>query len=352
MKILFVASHCAGLGHLNRMVCIAKEIKKINPKHQILFLTASGKDTFLKNQFRYVEIPLSERTLTENGYSPDLDVHLSSQAIRGYKPDVIVFDTHFPLALLKITKLRGIKTVVILRKAKKDCFNKIIKLRGIDLFIFPHEEKEFKDYSIPKKTKAVFVGPIIRKFDKSLIREVIKRYKIKKDDFVVVFTCGSGGGKESRDFIYTATKVYKQLHEKIRNLKFIVLTGLYFQEKITAEGIIIKKFEPELINLMRASDLVVAIAGYNTCNEIILSKAPSILIPAKRINEEQGERASEMERVGISIALKDIDDKKITDNILKYYKSEKMRKKMKESFSKVKMRIGNRKAAQEILSIY
>lgn len=349
MRILFVASNCAGLGHLNRMTCVAKEIRKLNPKHQMLFLTAPGKDIFLKNEFKYVEIPLSDRTLAEDGYYPDLDVHASSQIIKEYRPDVVVFDTHFPLPLLKIAKLRGIKTVVILRKSKKDYFNKMIGLKGIDIFILPHEKAEFTNYPIPKGNKVVFVGPIIREFDKSKIKEVIKEYDIKKDDFIVTFMCGSGGGKESRDFIYAADRVYNQLQKKIRNLKFIILTGLYFTEEIKNKGIVVKKFEPEIMNLMRASDLVVAVAGYNTCNEIILAKVPSILIPGKRSNEEQKERAEYMQKYGISMVLKRIDRKNIAESVLKFYQSMNMRRRMKKSFSKIKLRAGNRKSGQKII---
>jgi len=347
MKILFFASHCNGLGHLNRLTCIAREIKKIDSRHKILFLTAPGCDTFLK-EFQYEEIPLSEITLTENGYFADLDVQVSSHVIADYKPDVIVFDTHFPLAVLKRAGMKKIKTAVVLRKTKKDYFNKIAKLKA-DLFILPHERRDFKGYDIPKK--AVFVGPIVREVDGTKIKDVVKRYGIKKEDFVVTFTCGSGGGRESRGFIYATTRVYKQLRKKIGNLRFIILAGNRFQEKVDIEGITVKQFEPEAINLLRASDLVVAIASYNTCNEIMFVKTPSIIIPAKRVNEEQGERAKNMEKIGISVVLNEIDEKKIADSILEYYYSHDMKKRMKESFLKVKMRIGNRAAAKRILGL-
>jgi len=110
------------------------------------------------------------------------------------------------------------------------------------------------------------------------------------------------------------------------------------------------KFEPESINLMRASDLVVAIASYNTCNEIMFVKTPSIIIPAKRLNEEQDERAEYMRRMGISV-LSRIDEKKIADCILEYFYSDGMKKRMGESLLKVKVKVGNRAAARKILGL-
>jgi len=350
MRILFLASCCDGLGHLNRMACIAEEIRNINPRHKILFLTAPGKDSFLKNEFEYIELPLSGQTQTENGALPDLDVQACCQVVRDYEPDVVVFDTHFPLALLRRVKLKGIKTAVILRKAKKEYFKSIVRLKEVDLFIFPHERKELKNYPIPKKSKAAFVGPVVRKFDESKTRVVVRKYEIKKGDFVVVFTCGSGGHAESSEFVDAAIKSYRLLRKRIKNLKFIILAGPYFKGKTSFEDILVKNFEPESINLMRTADLVVAVASYNTCNEIISAKAPSLLIPAKRKNEDQIERARRMEKMGVAVVLEHANGKNIAGSISKFYASGK-RSRMKELFSKICMKTGNRKAAKIILGL-
>ncbi len=61
------------------------------------------------------------------------------------------------------------------------------------------------------------------------------------------------------------------------------------------------KFRPSLVDLIRHADLVVARAGYNTVNEILLTGARAILIPEQHGSGEQEQRARSVPHENIEV---------------------------------------------------
>jgi predicted glycosyltransferase len=65
----------------------------------------------------------------------------------------------------------------------------------------------------------------------------------------------------------------------------------------------IRRFHSDLPWLLAECDAVVAMAGYNTCAEILQSRKPSVLLPRTRPRMEQAIRAERFEKLGLTRSL-------------------------------------------------
>jgi len=64
MKILFYAINGIGLGHLNKTILVAKEVRKLRPDWQIMFLTNSKFTEVLDaEKFSCIVLPFNESNL-------------------------------------------------------------------------------------------------------------------------------------------------------------------------------------------------------------------------------------------------------------------------------------------------
>ncbi|MCB0030982.1 MAG: hypothetical protein KDE28_23885, partial [Anaerolineales bacterium] len=60
------------------------------------------------------------------------------------------------------------------------------------------------------------------------------------------------------------------------------------------------KFTPDLVSYMRAADLVISMAGYNTTCEILSLQKRAILVPRVKVRQEQKLRASHLADLGLT----------------------------------------------------
>jgi predicted glycosyltransferase len=67
----------------------------------------------------------------------------------------------------------------------------------------------------------------------------------------------------------------------------------------------IRRFHADMPHLLTECDAVLAMAGYNTCAEILQSGKPSVLLPRTRPRKEQALRAERLERLGLTRCLID-----------------------------------------------
>lgn len=354
MKILFHAIDGMGLGHINREVCIANAIKKIDKKAEIVFVTNNPFTFFLEsNSIRYRRLPGIWKGSRNDFRSMNNKTKENIEAIKNTiieeNPDATVYDTDFPEELLNDKCSRGIKNILIFRKCKEDVMAKLFLSNAIKIFdriIIPHTEEEF-GFEIPStlRKKTFFVGPIIREASKNE-EEIISKYGLN-GKFVILASCGGGGHpKSSEFFIKTVLDALNSID--IQRLKGIIVTGPFFRRRLKGNiNTKIVDFVPDIISLMSLSDIFICEAGYNTINEITRARAPSIIIPGERYLDDQVERAISLEKRRAVIVLREYDSKKLRNMLISLYKNRGMLKRMKQSFPVIKE--GNRLAALKIL---
>jgi glycosyltransferase involved in cell wall biosynthesis/predicted glycosyltransferase len=349
MKILFYSINGLGLGHLSRTVTIAKEIKEINPKADIFFFTKSDNTYFLEKE----GIPFFKAPAM--GIGEDSGIFI--ETVMKYQPDIIVYDNFFPHEGLKFAHSNGIRNVLVLRKKRKGFLENEFESYGdiytlFDSFIVAENEKGF-EIQIPSKLKDrfIFTGPIIRSIKPSKKQN---NHSISKKEFHICATCGGGGYKETDEFLKTILETQKKARNKVKKLKFTVITGPYYKKDIKKrkiEGVVIREFEPDIIGLMESCDMIISRAGYNTVNEIMSLRKPSILVPVETKEDCQLERAKDVESKGLGWCLDTHDKNAMSKIILDFYSKKQLSDKIEKNFKKVKIEKGNKAAATTILKL-
>lgn len=376
-KILFYTANGVGLGHLQRTRLIAERLRTKNIK---IILVTPARYPYLFGKFfdQLVKLaPLSDELLKNPAKT--FAVRLSNgrkfaQALKKFRPDIIIADFYltssftfyaFSFAVGQFpTKSIFIWRLEDANKFSYDIKNETARLNYFQKIILPHGREELKELLpgtlwqyVKDNSKFGICGPIFRKPDRKKMAFCRRKYKVFSTDFLITITVGSGGKLEQgrcekpNKVIEKFLAIYPRLVDKIPNLKTIIVTGPYFKNfgKESFPRLKIIRFEKNLPELMNLSNLVISTAGYNTCNELIETKTPAILVPLLRGAREQFERASYFEHKEVAKSLKNISSKSLLSSILECRpKLNKMKDNFK-NFSDIKP--GNKKAAEIILSL-
>jgi len=229
--------------------------------------------------------------------------------------------------------------------------------------ILPHSPQEFEDlnltndlkFMIKNNDKIKFSGPIIKKPDETKIDKIRSKYGIK-DQFVVL-ACRGGGGHhkghlDADTFQEIVLESFKRLEKTIPNPLFIFVTGPLSKGKVVSSNAHMKvvDYEPDLIELIQASDFVISHAGYNSVNEILTCKKPSAIIPYYTTDDDQYERARYLEKKRVSWLIIDRNPPKIAEIITKFYHNPDIKREIKSSYTRIDLKDGNLIAAKMILS--
>ncbi len=358
MNLLFYAVN-GGLGHISRTITLMKEIKKHNNKHELYLTTYSKFAEKLMPKKMAKVIMLPDYTIDRVHFFQKL-----TAAVRRYNPGIIVYDPA-PDTFPAIMHLSGIKNILILRKFDNVTLNffTMTEPKYFDRIIMPHEGNELKNLAPENLFKKLmgsgriaFVGPIVKKLDKNLLKKVKDKYRITEKDFTILVSAGGGGHQGMNEtFIKEALKAISYCKEKIKNIKPIVILGPYYNKKIKNKNeAIIKTFEPNLIELISLSNLFITHAGYNSVNEAIKAKTPSIIIPMHdwpTFPERQLDNAAKIEKNRLGVVLRTCESKTLTKIVLRFYKDKKFYNKIKSNLNAYEFEEGNEKAAKIILEI-
>ena len=380
-KILFYAANGVGLGHLQRVHLIAEKLCSKNIK--IILITPTRFPQIFGKFFHHLVrlIPLSDELLQNPSRTRATRLangRRFSRALKQFRPDLIVADFHltspftfyaFSFAVDYIpTKSIFIWRLVDVDSFRRNLKNEVARLNYFQKILLPHSQKELKDLlpsrllqQIESNSKFKICGPIFRKLDRNKIADCRRKYKIYPQDFLITVTVGGGGRltqgltqgrcEEPDKVIKNLLVIYPRLVKAIPNLKVIIITGPLFKDfkRKSLPRLRIIRFENNLPELMKLSKLVISTAGYNTCNELIHTKIPAILVPLWRGGREQFERVLYLEKKGIVKVFDGSSSGQFLDLIINCKEN---LDKMKLNFRKFSYyRQGNTKAAKIILNL-
>jgi predicted glycosyltransferase len=341
-RILFQAHSRRGLGHLARGLNIARELRTLAPAAEITF--------HVSNAGAASCCPPAYRCLVESGVAgatPWADV------LRLAKPDVSVFDTVLRPDDVAITTSRR---AFVLRKAHAARHADLVSsgtLEQMDLVIIPHGEREF-DSPLPGRVRerTAFVGPIVRVPSREAQEALRRKYVIAPGDFVLTSTVGGGGFAETAARLFAAVShAHELLAPLLPTLRHVVVLGPQCSMSIDARpGMTVVQSEPELVNLMALSTLVIAEAGYNTVNELRAVKTPALFVPGVRTYDDQEERARALATLGLARVLTGPPEDMARD-IVAVATSKDAIDGMRRSYADDRLEPGNRAAAERILEL-
>jgi predicted glycosyltransferase len=329
-----------GLGHLMRGLNICRELAAMGTGPILFYGSATPPAQLWDSRFAF-------RTEGESDAYVDWP-----QAMRTAKPAVAVYDTTLPRQEEWPREPDGPRRAYIMRRWKDERQDEVFAhglLPRMDAVIVPHTEQEF-GYELPAwlRGRATFVGPIVRLPDPAVQLRLRRKYGLMPAHFVLTSTCGGGGFTEQAHAFFAAVwAAHARLAPEISNLRHIVVKGP--NACATPEplpGMILVDTEPEMVSLLAISNLAIAEGGYNTVNEIRVTRTPALFLPSFRNRDDQEERVRQLEGRGQASVCGPEEHHLAADKVLELCASPSALAAMRLRYESEKLETGNRRAAE------
>ncbi len=341
MKRLLIYSHDTfGLGNIRRVLAISTYLLDAIPDLSILIVTGSPMiHSFrIPKRLDYIKLPCLSRTERE-GYSAKYIESSTSEIVRmraglilsaviNFAPDVMLIDKkpygvkHELKEALAMVKayLPKTKLLLLLRdildtpastskvwkengyyEAVETAYDLVLVLGKPEIFD-PRSEYDFPISAAGKVEFCGYLRPQAPLKNRETIRQELH---VGDDERLILVT--AGGGEDGYALLDTYAMALKHISPGMRAHSLIVSGPEMPEPQRTMLSRLVSgypkanmlEFTNDLLSYMNASDLVVAMGGYNTVCEILSLKKRAIIVPRVRPVEEQWIRAERMARMGL-----------------------------------------------------
>lgn len=307
LRWIFYAIDGHGLGHLVRLLALARQVRRRTPQAEFLFLTGSEAASLLWQEgFAHVKVPSFASTqhtgLRPRSYLTLLHTLVPS-VIAAYQPQVLVVDT-FPGGVCDelIPLLQWpLRRIFIYREAPPAiCGSPIFQslLRSYHQILAPHTPGE-EDLPAPANISLEYVGPmLLRSREESLGREAARRrLRLPHDRFLVYVGLGGGGDPEH-------DRTLSWILEQAPNFPHFHFACAWPPLQTTRNeaanpnaNVTWLRYFP-LAECWAAFDGAISAAGYNSSHELLHHGVPTIWTPQHKKMDEQGRRAERFVQKG------------------------------------------------------
>ena len=324
-----------GLGHVRRMMAIARSGLDVAPWVSALLVTCSPQISALPapKGLDWIKLP-SARKVGRGVYTSrtlDLDrdefhgirTRMLTEIARGFRPDFLLVDKA-PLGLMgelseTLERLRGSgsKPRVVLgwrdildhpdrvrEEWEANGWLEAIERHYDEVWVFgdPAVFDVRIEYPLPHAIRSRirylgYLSPSVGERERSQMRE---RLMPNGERLAVVTT----GGGEDGEPLLTAWMEAAVSGRLPRDLHSIVVAGPFLPPEAMARlresappRVTVVPFLPGLETAIAAADVVVSMAGYNTVCEVLGAGVRSVLVPRTTPREEQKIRATRLERL-------------------------------------------------------
>lgn len=311
LRIVFHAINGVGLGHLVRTVSIAAELPALVPGVQLLVLTnardpsllvAAGLD-FIQLPPRLHE-PHADPLRVHAALPEPLEEAALVAALTAFAPDLVVFDTHAPMRVVRHVAELGARAVLVLRELRPEALGALVAsgaLLAFDRIVVPHDPDEV-ELAAFGELPVTLSGPVVRAIVRSAEPSGTAWSAAPIAVPLVVAIAGGGGQPvDARRYLRAVADAHLLARARIPALETILVTGPYGAAPAHLEGytgLTTVASTPDLPSLLARASLVISQAGYNAIAEIRTLEKPAILVPAYRKAEDQRARARRLVRAG------------------------------------------------------
>ncbi len=341
MKRILIYSHDTfGLGNIRRMLEVARHLVQSSTELSVLVVTGSP----MLHAFRmpprvdYVKLPCLSRNV-EGRYgarflsmSLDATVRLRANLIRStiadFAPDLILVDKKpfgvedelsGALGELPSGSARP-KLVLLLRDIldspdvtsrvwrKNGCFEAIEAYYDQVLVVgSPHVFDLRREYRFPPfaAAKVHFCGYIARQPGRLSRTDARRQLGVPASQSLVLVT--PGGGEDGHALIATYLEALRHMPEALQPRSHIVCgPEMADAERATLHAkagtmpqVSMQDFSDDMMSLMAAADVVLAMGGYNTVCELLTLHKRAVIVPRVKPGQEQSIRAERMSALGL-----------------------------------------------------
>jgi UDP:flavonoid glycosyltransferase YjiC (YdhE family) len=356
-KVLFI-SGSGGLGHVNRDIAIARELRKINANVEIVWLSEEPATTVLREANEHIlpeasRISHGNKLVTDKeiiesytfnllGYSRKLmkimgdNADLILDVASREKPDLIIGDEAYDLTFKFFAE----------ESARKFPFYMIYDFIGVDpvtrnpkdLMTARYLNKKFVQFLTGKPKKIadefLFVGTLDDIRDQSFgmllpnrreiainnvvmlgyilpfeVGELINASELKRSlgygtDPLII--CTKGGTSAGKPLLELCANAYPMIKEKIPNVQMVIVCGPEVDPKEIAlpEGVIKKGYVPQLYKHLACADICVTQCGGTTTLELTALQKPFIYFPLEEQFEQMTTVADRCKRLDAGIEMR------------------------------------------------
>ncbi len=342
LKILIYCQHVWGLGHLFRILEIARALED----HDVVLVTGGPEMTLpLPPNVRRFQLPglrmqADRRLIGTNGrLAEDVwpeRIACLQEIFRAEAPDVFVVEL-YPLGrtafgreldpLLedirsgRLPRCRVYCSVRDILVEKRDpaayeqrvCrslnrwFNALLVHADSALIALDATFRTMAAIKIP----VVYTGYVARPPVNGMGREALRRQSGLQDDEKLIVV-SAGGGQSGYPLLAAALKLQRQGRPPA-GLRMALFAGPYLPEAHLAAlkaaagpGVVVRRFSDDFRVWLRAADLSISMAGYNTCMDVLTAGVPALVWPYAG-DREQPLRASRLAQKGWLAVLQDAD---------------------------------------------
>jgi predicted glycosyltransferase len=336
-RLLIYSQDGLGLGHLRRTSLLAAEFLTARPGASVLTVSDSpmGQVFPMPPGHDYLKLP-SIRKAGPGDWrpmslsAPYADVHAMRQEILrstalSFKPDVLLVD-HMPhgamgelLPTLQALAKRSVRMVLGLRdildapatvrhrwdlegayEAVETHFQRVMVYGSKDVFDVAAQY----GWSRPLADRLEYCGYVCAPAPTQSVDAIRRRYLRRDDDSRLIVAMAGGGADGHRLFVTLLRALPAMLAETPCSV--LVVTGPFLPDeerrelRRLAKGLPVQLVTsvPDSMSIMKAADLIVAMAGYNTSAEVLALGRPALLIPRAGPSAEQRMRASRFAKRG------------------------------------------------------
>lgn len=290
-NILFFPVNGSGMGHMNR--CLAYARRMCN-KAECSFFSLASAIEYIEAMGFAVDYFVSPFWSCNSTYDWNTELAIRfGMMLERTRPEVVVFDVTWPFqGFLAACRAYGhpLKLVWSNRGLLKENGKNVpVDESLFDLIIVPGElGATCGEASLPEGGKKIIIPPVSlldanELFDRA---EARKHLHLKPKDRYVLFSLGPGNLK---DISYVG-------HELVRRFQAEGFTIVWACAPIAVQDVqlpptVIPIAIYPLVRYLKAFDVFVGAAGYNTCCEVVQVQIPSLLIPNTLLADDQARRA-------------------------------------------------------------
>jgi UDP-N-acetylglucosamine--N-acetylmuramyl-(pentapeptide) pyrophosphoryl-undecaprenol N-acetylglucosamine transferase len=315
-RLLFYAVNGLGLGHVTRLIAIARQVRRRVPDAEILFLTSSEAESVIYREgFAAFKVPSKTLRAQVNIRSATYARLLQTVTINimaAFNPHVLVVDT-FPAGVIQelLPVLRwDARKVFVYRVQRAEAATSALMqntLQLYDLAIIPHYADE-EDTPLPPGLQSVWTGPIlIRDRSETLSREEARQQlnlpseaKEEKSEAKVVYvTFGGGGDAEMNRALHLTVEALTALSD----LHLAVACAPLYRGRLPRHDRVTPVDYYPMAEMAAAFDAAVSAVGYNTTMELLHHGVPTVFVPFARQVDDQEARAQRIASAGAGLYL-------------------------------------------------
>lgn len=309
-RIILYAVNGLGLGHVTRLMAMARQIREQRPASQILFLTSTDADAILaKEDFASVKVPSKSARSRQKLSTPcfaELVQSVTWSTVSAFHPHLMVVDT-FPMGALQelvpLLTWEMARAFVFREQRLERAEHPLVQnsLALYDRVIVPHREGE-ADIPVPEGPDVRWVGPVfIRDRFEALSREDAReRLGLPPEGQILYVAFGGGGDPESARYLEAVARVLREA-----GVTGAFAPGPLAEYRALPEGLAGMKrvnYYP-MAECLTAFDGAISAAGYNSVMELLHHGVPSLLIPLERQVDDQAARCRWAAEEGAALAL-------------------------------------------------